>query len=192
MQPLEATEVQPEEPAKPKDDRPEWQKVKLKKVEVQEDEDAITSLIMTRPERIPTTELPDFNKKPGRPDVGQTEQMPTEEILEEEEPKKKTKKPKRPRKRTTEDEHPEAPTEAVDTEEPTRHEMPSDETPEERPTHLEHTPQEPTSDEVCRERWVPMCKRLILNNFNVNMTRSHRHYDADNMTTTFASNSSVQ
>ena len=157
-QPIEATEIQPEEPTKPKDDRPEWQQVKLKKVEVEEDEDAITSLIMSRPDRIPTTELPDFSKKPEKLDVSHTEELPAEEIPEHGEPKKKTKKPKKPKKRPTEEETPEAPTDAVGEEELPRPELPTDEAPEEQPTQLKQAPDQVTSDEVCSRRQVSMHK----------------------------------
>ena len=165
-QPIEETRPEPEETIQPEGSRPEWQRVKLKKVEAPEEEDAITSLIMTRPDRIPTTELPDFTKKPEKPGVGERteEEAPAEQVPEEETPKKKSKKPKRPKKRHTEGEISETPTEDVNKAEPKRPEATTEESPEEKSEVVEPVSDQKTTDEVCNEYVVSQCQRVLITN----------------------------
>ena len=126
---------------------------------MQEEEDAITSLIMSRPDRIPTTELPDFTKKPEKPDIGDRpdEQAPTEEVTEADVPRKKTKKPKRPKKRPTEGEVSGTPAEDQD-QKPERPVAPSEEGPEKETAPVELVPDQTTTDEVGDEPYPIICK----------------------------------
>ena len=131
---------------------------------MQEEEDAITSLIMTRPDRIPTTELPDFTKKPERPDIGERpeEEAPTEDVTDEEVLKKKIKKPKRPKKRPTEGEVSETPADDQD-QKREGSEAPSEEGPEEKTTAVELVSDLTTTDEVGDKPYPIICK-LSTNN----------------------------